>query len=797
MRGAYGAGSGASAVRALARPNRLTRANQFRSVKRFRGTDGPFRSRAGTVVLANAAALLRARAGGAVAAAILFTLAAPLPPAGAAAGGGSAPAPAGAPAASPSGPPASPPANPAAGSPAHGPPGFAYVEPPTLAERVRAGALPPVGERLPRRPLVTRLEAIGRAPGRHGGRLRMLVSRAKDVRLMVVYGYARLVGYDQNLALVPDLLERVEVEDERVFTLHLRPGHRWSDGHPFTAEDFRYYWEDVANHDELSPSGPPRELLAGGRPPRFEVLDETTVRYSWDAPNPFFLPALAGARPVYVYAPSHWLRRFHARYQDRERLDREARARGRRSWASIHNRKDSPYRNLDPEAPTLQPWRNVTPSPAQRYVFRRNPFFHRVDGAGRQLPYLDEVVMTVTDTKLIPAKTGAGESDLQVRGLGFDDFTFLKRNEERIGRRVRLWKTTKGSHVALYPNLNAKDPVWRALLRDVRFRRALSLAIDRREINLILYRGFAVQGNNTVAEGSPLYRPGLRERWAGFDLGRADALLDESGLARRDPDTGLRRLPDGRPAVIVVETAGETAEQADVLELVHDTWLKAGIKLYTKPLQRETFRNRIFAGETLMSVWGGLENGTPGPGTIPAELAPTSQQQLQWPKWGQYHQSRGRTGEPCDLPAASDLLRLYDQWIGALAPGRRAAIWSRMLDIHAERTFSIGIVAAIPQPAVVHARLRNVPERGVYNWEPGAHLGVHRMDAFWYEPEEPAEPEGSVGQEERAGPEGREGQARPEGRTGPEGADAGPAPARPEPPTRSMRPKLPEREHGG
>ena len=614
------------------------------------------------------------------------------------------------------------------------PPPAGLIEPPGLADRVRAGELPPIAERLPLRPLVTRLEELGREPGRHGGRLRLLVSRARDVRLMVVYGYARLVGYDEHLDLVPDLLERVDVEDERVFTLHLRPGHRWSDGHPFTSEDFRYYWEDIANQPELSPSGPPRELLAGGNPPRFEVLDETTVRYSWDSPNPFFLPALAGARPTYIYAPSHWLRRFHAHHADRRQLDADARAQGRQSWASIHNRRNSPYRNLDPEAPTLQPWRNVTPSPAQRYVFRRNPYFHRVDGAGRQLPYLDEVVMTVTDAKLIPAKTGAGESDLQVRGLGFDDFTFLKRSEERIGRRVRLWRTTKGSHVALFPNLNANDRVWRRVLRDARFRRALSLAIDRREINLILYRGFAVQGNNTVDESSPFHRPELRSRWAHFDLERANALLDEVGLAGPDAETGLRYLPDGRPAVIVVETAGETSEQADILELVHDTWLEIGIKLHTKPLQRETFRNRIFSGETLMSVWGGLENGTPGPDTSPAELAPTSQQQLQWPKWGQYYQNRGRTGERCDDPFATKLLRFYEEWIETRAAGRRAAIWRRMLDIHADEVYAIGIVAAIPQPVVVNARLRNVPERGMYNWEPGAHLGIHRMDTFWYAP---------------------------------------------------------------
>ena len=543
-------------------------------------------------------ALVRSRASAAAAAALFFTLAPPsagaVPFAPGAAGGQEV---------------------------AEGP-APAFVDPPAFAERVRAGELPPVTERLPHRPLVTRMEDIGRTPGRHGGRLRMLMSRAKDVRLMVVYGYARLVGYDEALGLVPDLLERVEVEDERVFTLHLRPGHRWSDGHPFTAEDFRYWWEDIANHPELSPSGPPRELLAGGEPPRFEVLDEAKVRYTWDAPNPFFLPALAGARPVYIYAPTHWLRRYHARYADRARLDREAREKGRRSWASIHNRKDSPYRNLDPAAPTLQPWRNVTRSPAQRYVFRRNPYFHRVDGSGRQLPYIDEVVMTVTDTKLIPAKTGAGESDLQVRGLGFDDFTFLKRNEERIGRRVRLWKTTKGSHVALFPNLNANDPAWRAVIRDVRFRRALSLAIDRREINLILYRGFAVEGSNTVHESSPLFRPALRERWAGFDLAQANTLLDAAGLAGRDPDTGIRRLPDGRPAVIVVEMAGETSEQADILELVHDSWLAAGIKLYTKPLQRETFRNRVFAGRDVDVGVGRPRERRPGPEHEPGRARP-------------------------------------------------------------------------------------------------------------------------------------------------------------------------------
>ena len=79
---------------------------------------------------------------------------------------------------------------------------------------------------------------------------------------MVVYGYSRLVGYDQNFNIVPDLLESIDVKDERVFTMKLRSGHRWSDGQPFTVEDFRYFWEDVANNKELSPTGPPSDQLS-------------------------------------------------------------------------------------------------------------------------------------------------------------------------------------------------------------------------------------------------------------------------------------------------------------------------------------------------------------------------------------------------------------------------------------------------------------------------------------------------------------------------------------------------------
>ena len=600
-----------------------------------------------------------------------------------------------------------------------------FVEPPMLRLDVSTGRLPPAEKRLPQPPLVVRVGA----PGKHGGELNSLVGRSRDTRLLVVYGYARLVGYDRNLEFVPDILESFEVQDGRIFTLKLRKGHRWSDGHPFTAEDFRYYWEDVANNKELSPAGPPRELLVDGEPPKFEVLSDTVVRYTWPKPNPHFLPRQAGASPLFIYRPAHYLKPFHKKYSEKVRKA-EADGTAKRRWSALHNRADNLYESDNPDLPTLQPWMNTTRPPADRFVAVRNPYFHRVDERGQQLPYIDRLVLAVADPKLIPAKTGAGEADLQARDVHFNNYTFLKQGEKQNGYRTLLWRPGKGSHFALFPNLNTKDPVWRELLRDVRFRRALSLAIDRSLVNQVLYFGLAIESNNTVLPQSPLFREAYRDRWARYDRKAAAQLLDEIGLKKgRD---GVRRLPDGRPLEMIVETAGESTEHSDVLELIRETWREVGIKVFTRPSQREAWRNRIYSGETVMSVWSGIENGLATPDTSPDELAPMSQAQLQWPKFGQYFETGGKSGEPVDIAEVKELQRLYRMWLDAGNRREREQAWHAMLQLHAEQQFSIGVVSGVPQPVVARDTLMNVPERGFYNWDPGAFFGIYRPDTFWF-----------------------------------------------------------------
>jgi peptide/nickel transport system substrate-binding protein len=603
----------------------------------------------------------------------------------------------------------------------------ALLETPYFAADVAGGKLPPVAQRIPQEPALAELETLGRP----GGDLRMLMASPKDTRLMVVYGYARLVDYTPALALVPDILRSVDVQEGRIFTFHLRPGHKWSDGQPFTSEDFRYWFEDMAGNHELSPGGLPLAMLADGQPPKFEVVDETTVRYTWTKPNPLFLPALAGPDPMFLYAPAHYLKQFNPKYTDPAKVAALVKEAGVRDWAALHTKRGEMYHNDNPKLPTLDPWVLKTKPPADRLVFERNPYYYRVDGAGHQLPYIDRVVFTIADPQIIPAKTGAGESDLQARYLRFDDYTFLKAGEQAGGYHVRLWRTGPGSQLALYPNLNVADPVWQKLVQDVRFRRALSLAIDRHEINQALYFGLAIEGQNTVLPQSPLFRTEYRANWASYDLDQANSLLDQIGLTNKDSD-GMRLLSDGRPCAITIEDSGESSEKSDVIELIRDSWRHIGIQLYSKPAQLTLFRRRVFSGQALMSIDKGIENGLATATMSPAEFAPTSQEQLEWPKWGDYDETQGKSGEAPSLPAAQKLYQLYNDWLAATDEEAQAAIWHQILKRWSDQVLSIGLVAGVQQPVVVNDRLRNVPDNGIYNWDPGAQFGIYKPDGFWF-----------------------------------------------------------------
>jgi peptide/nickel transport system substrate-binding protein len=360
----------------------------------------------------------------------------------------------------------------------------------------------------------------------------------------------------------------------------------------------------------------------------------------------------------------------------------------------------------------------------------RNPYYHRVDKDGQQLPYIDRLVLIPQTKSQIAAAVVAGKSDLQATGLTLADLPALKAAADKGAIRLDLWPSGRGSQLALYPNLNAKDPVWRNLMRDLRFRRAVSLAIDRAAINRGIYGDMARPRANTLLPDSPLFDPDAQKAWSEFDLARAQELLDGIGL-KLDKKYGLRRLPDGRLLSLLVATPGSDPSEVAILRLIQDSWRKIGIELMIGATLPSAFQARALDGSTVMSLSDGLANGLATPEMNPGELTPSSEAQLQWPRWGLYESSSGTQGDPIDLPEADKLVELWKTWRDASKEADKTEAWRQIVKINADQIFTIGLVGEVPQPVAVSPLLHNLPERDYYNWEPGAYFGIYRPDSFW------------------------------------------------------------------
>ena len=290
------------------------------------------------------------------------------------------------------------------------------------------------------------------------------------------------------------------------------------------------------------------------------------------------------------------------------------------------------------------------------------------------------MIFTAAATNLVPAKAGLGEADLQPRYLNMRDYTFLQKSAKSSGVDVRLWESGSGSQLALYPNLNANDEEWRKLMRDVRFRRALSLAIDREELNQVVYIGLAKPSNNTIMERSELFKPEYASKWAQYDP-EARQQASRRGRphqARRPRASACCPTGGRRPSWSSMPS--EETEDTDALHLIAEYWKKIGIKMLIKPQTRENFRLRAFSGEAIMTAYAGVVTAVPTPNTSPKEFAPTMQGGLQWSRWGMFVESKGKQGEKCDMRIGLQAPRLR-QGVGDARPteAERRKAWEKIL----------------------------------------------------------------------------------------------------------------------
>ena len=383
---------------------------------------------------------------------------------------------------------------------------------------------------------------------------------------------------------MPNLAESWEYNEEGTeVTVYLREGIKWSDGEPFTSADIEFYWNDILL-DENVTEAMPSILRVDGEVPGLEVIDDFTIKYTY--PRPYFFFAEANATVLEIAWPKHYMSQFHPNYNE-----------------------DATYEDLNANAEletgrgrvTLQAWMLDEWVEGDAYRLVRNPYYWKVDPAGNQLPYFDRAeVEMVEDRQSVALGNVTGDFDMDAMWVGAQHLQLFT-EAIQDGRDISL---TFADFVGMaqYFNLDHPDPAKRALFRDVNFRRAYSMAINRQEIGELYYSGLLEPAGVVFSPSSPYYTEDDAQLWAQYDPDGANALLDEAGYADTDGD-GFREAPDGSPVELVIDV-GQHDLYTPIVELMTTDYLPAtGIKAIMNVKDQTTIRDLYLAGEFEIHSW--------------------------------------------------------------------------------------------------------------------------------------------------------------------------------------------------
>lgn len=481
-----------------------------------------------------------------------------------------------------------------------------YQESPMLTERVDAGVLPPVAERLPDNPLVVNGDVIAQEgtvpnwqPGEYGGTLRVLhnePNNAPDVFFIVFQQLIRPPSIISGQEPVNNIVEDTQIsEDNRMFTFTLRKGLKWSDGEPVTTADLLFTYEDVLLNEELYPATP-NWATHNGNIFNLEVVDEYTFTLSFDDPNGSFTRALAiNNWPDYsqILKPKHYLQQFHIDYTSLEdmqpMLDEEGFG---DEWTQLFLLKDAYQRQITGRnslgMPVLNPW-VLTEIVEDTFIYERNPYYFKVDEEGQQLPYIDRIVSPkVQDGEMENLQAIAGEADVLRRNASLLNLPLYVENEERGEYNALVLDYHLSSPITFSINMTyGDDEVYQEVVQDHRFREAVSLAIDSQEIIDSVFFGWG-------------HTPELIP--AGFNMEESNRLLDEMGMTIGDD--GFRTMPNGEPFNLLIEIGAASIDQIPAAELASAHLQEyASLNVSFRQLETSLMSERLGANEVQSTIF--------------------------------------------------------------------------------------------------------------------------------------------------------------------------------------------------
>ena len=603
----------------------------------------------------------------------------------------------------------------------------AFQEAPELAALVKDGKLPAVKDRLPSEPMVLKpLSAVGKyggtwrrgflGPGdwENGNRL-----NASD----------KLLFWDPTgTKIVPSAAKSWEQSaDGKTIRVNLRKGMRWSDGAPFTADDFVFWFEDLYSNKDIV-SAPIADMSPGGKPGKVVKIDDTTVEFQFENPHFLFIDFLAGDTLIGggqsvrqsqgttygAYAPKHYLKQFLPKYSSEQAVNDKAKAEGFENWVKmLHFKKDW---TLNTALPTIGPWKTTNPINTPTWVLERNPYYWAVDTAGNQLPYIDKVVLTLAeDSEVINLRAIGGNYDMQERHISLSKLPVVLDNQQKGGYKVHLDLALHGSDTTLFINQSYKaDAEIAKWLTNADFRRALSMGIDRKQLNETFWLGIGTPGSVAPSVQMP-QSPGkeYREKWSVLDIAKANQLLDSIGLTKKDSEGYRVRTDNGERLRIQIQAVKALLPWPQQGEMIAEQWRKIGIQADVREMERTLATTRTRNNEHQIMIW--TNGGTELLYLFPRHALPVDPTEAYvGPEFANWFASNGAQGRAPTDPNLLKALELFRSASGEKSEAGRDKIAQEIWKILVDQQYMIGTVGESPAQfgvRLVSNKLGNIPSR--------------------------------------------------------------------------------------
>jgi peptide/nickel transport system substrate-binding protein len=603
-------------------------------------------------------------------------------------------------------------------------------------------SLPPVEERLPENPYVIPHNWV--TEGKYGGKINMNVfsttgAATANSNRQYFYGHSPLRYVNDGKDVLPGLVETWETNDDASeWTFNFRKGLKWSDGEPWTTADIMFWWEDIVAGQHLAQTAPDEARSGKGTLAKFTAVDETTLTMTFDAPAPLTADRMAmwvngniGKNGPIWMMPSHYVKQFHPKY-------------GKdvpKNWDSVGGLMETKadwVRN--PDCPTMTGWKCKSFDNTKGLVLERNPYYYVVMPNGDQLPYIDEIQFTVvSDAEAGKLQVQQGAVDYthgSHNQITLNDVQGLRDSAERAKTEVVLWDSGSGTGSIFFFNYDYIDDDLRKLIREPKFRQAISHAFNREAVQKSVYFNTGEPTTGTLSPKAIEYTvddtgkqayAGWRDSYVAYDPEKAKSLLDELGVKDSDGD-GLRELPNGKKLALRIDIQGDASVEHKTKDnqLISD--LKAvGIAMTSNPIPPQAFDDQWKSGKLMCHSNWEVGDG-PNHLVYPQWLVP-----LEYTRWaplqGQWYQQLGtdtnskqldldpwdRNPPRVEPDANGPIKKLWDIYDASkVEPDemkRHQQVWE-MIKIHvSDGPFMMGSVANYPQVMVIKTDLKNVPRK--------------------------------------------------------------------------------------